>query len=86
MLNDQSNMEDYRKTYHMDKLIGIDGEIAATGQADVWLDKNCIEMWIKEYIKLSTSESYKKDFELKLGRILNIFKRLNHENNCHSHD
>lgn len=61
----------------MYKLICLDGKIAATGQAAVWLDKNCIELWINEYIKLSTSESYKKEFELKLGRILNIFKSLN---------
>lgn len=86
MLNDQSDMKDYRMTYHMDKLIGLDGEISAIGQADIWLDKNCIEMWIKEYIKLNTTEFYKKDFELKLGRILNIFKRLNHENDCYIHD
>ena len=77
MLSDQSHMKSFRKTFYMYKLICLDGNIAATGQAAVWLDKNCIELWINEYIKLSTSESYKKEFELKLGRILNIFKSLN---------
>lgn len=85
VLNNQSDMNYYRRIYHADKLIGVDGVNETKAQMDVWLDKKCIEMWIKEYIKSQTRESYKTDFELKLGRIVKILRRLDQDNNCHSY-
>lgn len=79
MLIEQKGMNNYRKIYDKDKIIGLGGVVEATGQVDIWLDKNCIQIWIIEHIKSNSRGSINKDSDSKLGLILNTLIRLNDE-------
>lgn len=82
-LKDRSDIRDYCNIYDLRKIIGLDGRSAVTGQDEIWLDQNYIEMCIKEYIKSSSKESIKKNLDIKIGRILNILIKLNNERGLH---